>query len=39
MGYYKPVDFVNGAKLTRGEKAQITGLNAAKLLKLKRPVR
>jgi aminocarboxymuconate-semialdehyde decarboxylase len=37
MGYYKPVDFVNGAKLSRAEKDQIIGLNAAKLLGLKRP--
>lgn len=36
MGYYKPVDFVNGAKaLTRAEKDAIIGGNAAKLLKLK----
>ena len=31
MGYYTPVDFVNGAKLTRAQKDQIVGLNAAKL--------
>jgi aminocarboxymuconate-semialdehyde decarboxylase len=38
MGYYKPVDFVNGAKaLTRVQKEQIIGGNAAKLLKLKPP--
>jgi aminocarboxymuconate-semialdehyde decarboxylase len=37
MGYYKPVDFVNGMKaLTRAEKEQIIGGNAAKLLGLKR---
>jgi aminocarboxymuconate-semialdehyde decarboxylase len=36
MGYYRPVDFVNGAKgLTRAQKAAITGGNAAKLLGLK----
>jgi aminocarboxymuconate-semialdehyde decarboxylase len=35
MGYYKPVEFVNGAKLTREQKEQIIGLNAAKLLGLK----
>jgi len=34
MGYYKPVEFVNGAKLTRAQKDQIVGLNAAKLLGL-----
>ena len=34
MGYYKPVDFVNGAKLTRAQKDQIIGGNAAKLLGL-----
>ncbi len=40
MGYYKPVDFVNGAKaLTRTQKEQIIGGNAAKLLKLKPPKR
>ena len=38
MGYYKPVDFVNGTKgLTRAQKDQIIGGNAAKLLGLKRP--
>ncbi len=37
MGYYKPVDFVNGAKaLSRTQKDQIIGGNAAKLLGLKR---
>jgi predicted TIM-barrel fold metal-dependent hydrolase len=37
MGYYKPVDFVNGTKsLTRAEKDQIIGGNAAKLLGLKK---
>ena len=36
MGYYKPVDFVQGAKLTREQKEQIIGGNAAKLLGLKR---
>ncbi|HEX2826852.1 MAG TPA: amidohydrolase family protein [Burkholderiales bacterium] len=36
MGYYKPVDFVEGAKLTRAQKDQIVGGNAAKLLRLKR---
>jgi aminocarboxymuconate-semialdehyde decarboxylase len=36
MGYYKPVDFVNGtASLTRAQKDAIIGGNAAKLLKLK----
>ena len=35
MGYYKPVEFVNGAKLTRAQKAAICGGNAAKLLRLK----
>lgn len=36
MGYYKPVDFVNGAKrLTRAQKDAVIGGNAAKLLKLK----
>ena len=34
MGYYKPLEFVNGAKLTRAQKEQIIGLNAAKLLGL-----
>ena len=34
MGYYKPVEFVSGAKLTREQKEQIVGLNAAKLLGL-----
>jgi len=37
MGYYKPVDFVNKTKsLTRMQKDQIIGGNAAKLLGLKR---
>ena len=36
MGWYKPVDFVNGAKLTRAQKEAIIGGNAAKLLGLKR---
>jgi aminocarboxymuconate-semialdehyde decarboxylase len=36
MGYYKPVDFVEGAKLTRAQKDQILGGNGAKLLGLKR---
>lgn len=37
MGYYKPVEFVNGIKsLTRAEKEMIVGGNAAKLLGLKR---
>jgi aminocarboxymuconate-semialdehyde decarboxylase len=36
MGYYKPVDFVDGAKLTRAQKEAIVGGNAAKLLGLKR---
>jgi predicted TIM-barrel fold metal-dependent hydrolase len=36
MGYYKPVDFVNGANLTRAQKDAIIGGNAAKLLGLKR---
>jgi aminocarboxymuconate-semialdehyde decarboxylase len=36
MGYYKPVDFVSGAQsLTRAQKDQIIGGNAAKLLGLK----
>jgi aminocarboxymuconate-semialdehyde decarboxylase len=35
MGYYKPVDFVNGAKLSRAQKDQIIGGNAAKLLGLR----
>ena len=36
MGYYKPVEFVNGTKsLTRAQKDAIVGGNAAKLLKLK----
>ena len=39
MGYYKPVDFVNGAKLTRDQKDSIIGGNAAKLLGLKRPLK
>src|SRR5687767_5738014 len=38
MGYYKPVDFVKGAKLTREQKERIIGGNAAKLLGLKRRV-
>lgn len=37
MGYYKPVDFVNGVKsLTRAQKDAIISGNAAKLLGLKR---
>jgi aminocarboxymuconate-semialdehyde decarboxylase len=36
MGYYKPVDFVERAKLTRAQKDRIIGGNAAKLLGLKR---
>ena len=37
MGYYKPVDFVEGTKsLTRTEKEAIIGGNAAKLLGLRR---
>jgi hypothetical protein len=33
MGYYKPVEFVNGVKsLTRAEKDAIIGGNAARLL-------
>ena len=40
MGYYKPVEFVNGANLTREQKAQIIGGTAAKILGLgKRKVR
>lgn len=36
MGYYRPVDFVNGAQaLTRAQKDAIIGGNAAKLLKIK----
>ena len=36
MGYYKPVEFVNGTKsLTRAEKDAIIGGNAAKLLGLR----
>ena len=35
MGYYKPVDFVQGAKLTRAQKDAIIGGNAARLLRLK----
>ena len=36
MGYYKPVDFVNGTKsLARAQKDAIIGANAAKLLKIK----
>jgi aminocarboxymuconate-semialdehyde decarboxylase len=38
MGYYKPVDFVNKTRgLTRTQKDQIIGGNAAKLLGLKKP--
>jgi aminocarboxymuconate-semialdehyde decarboxylase len=38
MGYYKPVDFVNGSKkLSRAQKDLIIGGNGAKLLGLKRP--
>jgi len=37
--YYKPVDFVEGAKLTRSQKDEILCGNAAKLLGLKRPTR
>jgi aminocarboxymuconate-semialdehyde decarboxylase len=38
MGYYRPVDFVNGSKrLARAQKNAIIGGNAAKLLKLKPP--
>jgi len=38
MGYYKPVDFVNASKkLTRKQKDQIIGGNAAKLLGWKVP--
>jgi aminocarboxymuconate-semialdehyde decarboxylase len=36
MGWYKPVDFVNGAKLTRAQKDAIIGGNGAKLLGLTR---
>jgi len=36
MGYYKPVGFVEGARLTRAQKDRILGMNAAKLLGLKR---
>jgi len=36
MGYYKPVSFVEGAKLTRAQKDLIIGGNAAKLLNLRR---
>lgn len=40
MGYYEPVDFVEGAKsLTRAQKDAILGANAAKLLGLTRPKR
>jgi aminocarboxymuconate-semialdehyde decarboxylase len=40
MGYYKPVDFVNGVKsLTRAQKDAIIGGNAAKLLGLDRAKR
>jgi aminocarboxymuconate-semialdehyde decarboxylase len=35
MGWYKPVDFVNGARLTREQKEAIIGGNAAKLLGLR----
>ena len=35
MGYYKPVDFVNGARLSRAQKDAIIGGNGAKLLGLK----
>lgn len=35
MGYYKPVDFVNGARLTRAQKDAIIGGTGAKLLGLK----
>jgi aminocarboxymuconate-semialdehyde decarboxylase len=38
MGYYKPVDFVERTRgLTRAQKDQIIGANAAKILGLKRP--
>jgi hypothetical protein len=38
MGYYKPVDFVNASKkLTRKQKDQIIGGNAARLLGWKVP--
>jgi aminocarboxymuconate-semialdehyde decarboxylase len=38
MGYYKPVDFVERTSgLTRAQKDQIIGGNAAKILGLKRP--
>jgi aminocarboxymuconate-semialdehyde decarboxylase len=36
MGYYKPIEFVNGAKLKAADKSAILGGNAARLLKLKR---
>jgi hypothetical protein len=37
MGYYKPVEFVNGTKsLTRSEREAILGGNAARLLGLKK---
>jgi len=40
MGYYKPVDFVNGTKsLTRAQKDKIIGGNAAKLLGLRKRAR
>ena len=37
MALPNPVGFVNGAKLTRADKASILGGNAAKLLKIKMP--
>jgi len=40
MGMYDPRGFVDGATfLSAGDRAKIKGLNAAKLLKLKRPAR
>jgi aminocarboxymuconate-semialdehyde decarboxylase len=36
MGSYKPVEFVNGAKLSRAEKDAIMGGNAAALLRLRK---